>query len=90
MAIVRALQGFTHNGDRQRGAKFYVSDLVAMQLRDKGLVAIESKGGDEAAGDPSAAAGDTSSASQAAPASRQTTAKKSAGGGKQGKGGPSS
>lgn len=69
---VVAIQNFEHDGKRNIGDAFEVSDRHAEQLKRAGLVS-DGVGRD----DPTLAVGAKSSALPAAQASQQTTAKKS-------------
>ncbi|GAB3099729.1 hypothetical protein G8770_03590 [Aestuariicella hydrocarbonica] len=76
MTEVIALTSFDHGGNRRRNSKFEVSDLVAKELAQQGLVRIVKD-------NPTKPAGKKSSASPAGQASRQKTAKKSGAGDKE-------
>lgn len=85
MKQVQALKGFIHGEQRERGQRFFVTDMTADALARKGLVRILTDEGPTSK-NPSTAAGEKSSASPAAPASPQTTAKRSGRGGRRKKG----
>lgn len=79
MPDVIALTSFDHDRHpRKRGTRFTVSDPVARDLCQRGLVRIVIE-------NPSQAPASHSSASPAGQASQQTTAKQSGSGGKRGR-----